>query len=108
MIDWAGLGRWLAGVLGGGTPLEIEVVGGPASTGYSADTVVFDAAGHRWVLRAESPDPPIYPWQVEGIGVGIELQRRVMSAVAAAGGVPVARIVGGSLDPAVIGTPFFV
>jgi aminoglycoside phosphotransferase (APT) family kinase protein len=67
---------------------------------------VFEAASQKFVLRAETPDPPIYPTQVDGITVEIEIQRRVMSALA--GTVPVARIVGGSTDPAVIGTPFFV
>ena len=106
MTDWAALGAWMAGALDLPSPVAVEVVGGPASTGYSAETVVFDAAGRRWVLRAETPDPPIYPVQVEGMAVEIEVQWRVMSALA--GAVPVARILGGSLDPGVIGTPFFV
>jgi aminoglycoside phosphotransferase (APT) family kinase protein len=106
MTDWAALGSWLAGALGVPAPVEVSVVGGPASTGYSAETVIFDAASRRWVLRAETPDPPVYPTQVEGMAVEIEIQWRVMAALA--GAVPVAPILGGSLDPAVIGTPFFV
>jgi aminoglycoside phosphotransferase (APT) family kinase protein len=106
VTDWQALGAWLAGALDLPAPVGVEVVGGPASTGYSAETVIFDAADRRWVLRAETPDPPIYPVQVDGMPVEIEVQWRVMSALA--GALPVARIVGGSLDPGVIGTPFFV
>jgi len=106
VISWEGLGRWLAGALGAPGPLDVEVLGGPASTGYSAETVVFEAASKKFVLRAETPDPPVYPAQVEGITVEIEVQRKVMSALW--GSVPVARIVGSELDPGVIGTPFFV
>jgi aminoglycoside phosphotransferase (APT) family kinase protein len=108
MIRWERLGLWLAGAIAAPGPVEVEVVGGPASTGYSAETVVFDAAARRWVLRAETPDPPVYPPQVDGMPVEIEAQWRVMSALGAEGTVPVATIVGGSLDPTVIGTPFFV
>ncbi len=106
MIDWDALATWLGPVLGVDGPLEVRVAGGPASTGYSAETVVFEAASRKFVLRAETPDPPVYPAQVDGVDVEIEIQRRVMAALA--GSVPVARIVGWSLDPAVIGTPFFV
>ena len=108
MIDWDCVGQWLAAAIGAPAPLTADVVGGPASTGYSAETVIFEAAGRRWVLRAETPDPAVYPAQADGMGVEIEIQWRVMAALAKAGGVPVANIVGGSLDPAVIGAPFFV
>ena len=57
-----------------------------ASSGFSADTVMVDVAvtragipnDERYVLRTESPEPPIYPVQVPGWAVEIELQYRIM------------------------------
>ena len=55
-----------------------------ASSGFSADTTMVDVAvtrggianEERYVLRTESPDPPVYPVQVPGWQVEIELQYR--------------------------------
>jgi len=60
-----------------------------ASSGFSADTVMVDVAvtrggipnDERYVLRTESPEPPIYPVQVPGWAVEIELQYRIMDAL---------------------------
>jgi aminoglycoside phosphotransferase (APT) family kinase protein len=60
------------------------------------------------VLRTESPDPPIYPVQVPGWQVEIELQYRIMDALGAHSDVPVAPMIGYEADPAVLGSPFFV
>jgi aminoglycoside phosphotransferase (APT) family kinase protein len=113
---WVGMGRWLAPRLG--TTGEVRVVdpGAPAGVGYSAETVVFTAEyrtdareqSRRFVLRAETPDPPVYPAQAPGFDVEIEIQRAVMHALAAASDVPLAPIFGAEADAGVIGTPFFV
>ena len=57
-----------------------------ASSGFSADTTMVDVAvtrggianDERYVLRTESPDPPVYPVQVPGWQVEIELQYRIL------------------------------
>jgi aminoglycoside phosphotransferase (APT) family kinase protein len=113
---WARLARWLAPRLGAPGPVEITDVAAPGSTGYSAETVLFtcayDAGGtrreRRLVLRAETPDPAIYPPQAPGLDVEIEIQRRVMEGVRSGSTVPLAPILGGDPGPEVIGTPFFV
>src|SRR4051812_4954378 len=110
----APLGPWLADRL-----RVTDVVIGSAdrpSSGFSAETVVFDAAltldGHRddrkFVLRRESPDPPVYPEQVPGWEVAVELQYRVMDAVARNSDVPIAPLIGYEPDRSVLEAPFFV
>ena len=87
-----------------------------ASSGFSADTTMVDVAvtrggianDERYVLRTESPDPPVYPVQVPGWQVEIELQYRVMDALGAHSDVPVAPMIGYEADPSVLGAPFFV
>jgi aminoglycoside phosphotransferase (APT) family kinase protein len=87
-----------------------------ASSGFSADTTMVDVAvtrggianEERYVLRTESPDPPVYPVQVPGWQVEIELQYRIMDALGAHSGVPVAPMIGYEADPSVLGTQFFV
>lgn len=80
-------------------------------SGYSAETLVLaveiDGQADRLVLRKETPDPAVYPQQVPGLDVEIDIQYRVMSALAAHG-VPIAQLVGYCADTAVLGTPFFV
>jgi aminoglycoside phosphotransferase (APT) family kinase protein len=113
---WERLGGWLAPRLGASGPVEVTEVAAPASTGYSAETVMFTCAydagegrrRRRLVLRAETPDPAIYPSQAPGLDVEIEIQRRVMEGVRKVSTVPLAPILGGEPDPEVIGTPFFV
>lgn len=116
MERWDDLGAWLGPRLGAVGPVRATGVGGPAAIGYSAATTLFDVAyesadgpvERRLVLRSESSGPPIYPAQVDGIDVEIEIQRRVMEALHRRTDVPVAAIVGHELDSAVIGMPFFV
>ena len=87
-----------------------------ASSGFSADTVMVDVAvtragipnDERYVLRTESPEPPIYPVQVPGWAVEIELQYRIMDTLGRHADVPVAPMIGYEPDPRVLGTPFFV
>ncbi len=95
----------------------VELVGvRKASSGFSADTTMVDvvvtrggiANEERYVLRTESPDPPVYPVQVPGWSVEIELQYRVMDALGAHSDVPVAPMIGYESDPSILGAPFFV
>src|SRR5262249_16850612 len=87
-----------------------------ASSGFSADTTMVDVAitragianEERYVLRTESPDPPVYPVQVPGWRVEIELQFRIMGALGAPSDVPVAPMIGYEADPSVLGAEFFV
>src|SRR4051812_24558416 len=109
------VGPWLAARLPGVD--AVELVGlRRATSGFSADTMMLDVAvarggdvtDERYVLRTESPEPPIYPVQVPGWPVEIELQYRVMDAVGRHSDVPIAPMVGYEADAGVIGTQFFV
>jgi aminoglycoside phosphotransferase (APT) family kinase protein len=111
----APLRDWLEARLPGAD--AVELLGArAASSGFSAETTMLDvsvtragvAGNERYVLRTESPDPPIYPVQVPGWEVEIELQYRIMDALGRHSDVPVAPMVGYERDPAVLGAPFFV
>ncbi len=88
----------------------------PAGTGFSNETVFFDAAWteagepnrERYVGRVEPSDGGMFPTQTPQCSVSVGLQHRVMEAVAAAGVVPVPPLVGYEPDPSVLGQPFFV
>lgn len=110
-IAWSGpLAEWLAARLGVGR-VRITDIGRPTS-GFSAETVLFTAAtadgDRRLVLRRETPDPPVYPTQVPGLTVEVEIQYRAMEAMANASDVPLAPLVGYEGDTGVLGTQFFV
>ncbi|MDH4169623.1 MAG: phosphotransferase family protein [Acidimicrobiia bacterium] len=109
------LAEWLAARIGGADAVTIVGFDDPKS-GYSAETTMLTAtvtAGgahrdHRFVLRRETPEPPVYPVQVPGTEVEIAVQYRVMEALTEAGGVALAPLVGYDDDPTVVGMPFFV
>jgi aminoglycoside phosphotransferase (APT) family kinase protein len=104
----AGLAAWLEARLD--VPVEVTGLSRPGS-GYSAETAVVDTvtagAARRFVVRAQTPDPPIYPRQGT-VALDVEVQYRVMEALAEHSTVPVAPLVG--FDPAgeAWGAPFFV
>jgi aminoglycoside phosphotransferase (APT) family kinase protein len=85
------------------------------SGGYSAETLIVPltltqgatVTHEQVVLRREMPEPPIYPVQVETDNE-IEIQWRVMNALAAHATVPIAPMLGYETDSAVLGSPFFV
>jgi aminoglycoside phosphotransferase (APT) family kinase protein len=103
----AGMAGWLAARLD--AEVEVTALSRPKS-GYSAETAVLDAvvAGERrrFVVRAQTPDPPIYPRQ--GTIADIEVQHRVMAALAEHSDVPVAPLVGFEPGGEPWGAPFFV
>ena len=111
----APLGPWLEPRIPGADAVELRGARA-ASSGFSADTTILDTAvtrggavaDERYVLRTESPEPPIYPVQVPGWEIEIELQFRIMDALGHHSSVPVAPMLGFERDPAVLGAPFFV
>jgi aminoglycoside phosphotransferase (APT) family kinase protein len=111
----AALGRWLSEHFGAVGPVEVTDVA-PMSTGYSAETISLRARyddgsaarERRLILRRESPGPAVYPQQAPGFDVEVDIQHRVMSALGAGTGIPLASIVGYESSPDVVGAPFFV
>ncbi len=101
--------------MGDVSQLHLASAGAPSS-GFSAETTILRATGRRGgtdheerlVLRRETPDPPVYPTQVPGLTVEVEIQYRVMEALTVAGTVPLAPLLGYEADPEVLGAPFFV
>jgi aminoglycoside phosphotransferase (APT) family kinase protein len=85
-------------------------------SGFSAETAIFTATvetpggdeEHRFVLRREAPDPPIYPRQNPSLAVDVDVQYRVMTALRAHADVPLAPLVGFEPHPAALGAPFYV
>lgn len=60
------------------------------------------------MLRRESPDPAVYPQQAPRFEVEVDIQHRVMAALAAGTSIPLAPIVGYEASADVVGAPFFV
>lgn len=107
--DLSALEAWLQARLPDRPGLRLAHGGAPAS-GFSAETTILDATWEggagRYVLRKETPDPPVYPTQVPGLTTEVEIQYRVMEALQ--GAVPLAPLVGYEPDPTVLGGEFFV
>ena len=111
----APLGPWLEARIPDAEAVELLGMR-KASSGFSADTVMIDVAvtrggianDERYVLRTESPEPAIYPVQIPGWQIEIELQYRIMDAVGRHSDVPIAPMIGFEHDGSVLGTPFFV
>lgn len=109
------LEAWLAARLPDAAYLKLSHEGKPGS-GFSAETTILsatwveggDARSGKFVLRKETPDPPVYPTQVPGLDVEVEIQHRIMSALLEHSDVPLAPLHGLELDPSVLGTPFYV
>lgn len=113
-LDRDALARWLQARLRGVDAVEVRDFS-PPSSGYSAETTVFEAdvtrdgatAMEKFVVRRETPEPPVYPAQSD-LDVEIEIQYRVMDAVAEHADVPIAPLHGYESDPSLLGAPFFV
>jgi len=105
------LGQWLTGRLDGGT-VTVGEFSKPKS-GFSAETAIFDAdvdgvGARRLVLRREVPDPAVYPQQVPGLDIEIDIQYRVMQLLHEHASVPLAPLIGYEADAELLGAPFFV
>jgi aminoglycoside phosphotransferase (APT) family kinase protein len=109
------LAAWLRARLPSASAVSVEGFEQPKA-GFSNDTIVFDARietdtgpiERRLVLRRGGAGQAIYPLQTSQVESSVELQHRVMTAVAHHGHAPVARIFGWESDPAPLGQPFFV
>lgn len=117
----AELCSWLGRRLGAVGAVVIDDVSRPEGSGFSAETQMFTAhysvedrpggdasVSRRLVFRRETPDPAVYPEQVPGLDVEIDIQYRVMSALTDHSAVPVAPLIGYESDVSVLGSPFFV
>ena len=106
--------RWLAARWADARDLRVAALASPKS-GFSALTLVAPVRFRRdgrereekVVLRVESPDPAVYPQQVPGLDVEVEIQYRVMEALARTGKAPLAGLIGYEADVSVLGAPFF-
>ena len=110
------LEKWFASQREGATDVRVDGIDIPASTGFSNETVFFRASyredgrdrTQRFVARIEPPDGGLFPVQTPSCEVSVEVQYRIMSAVADAGIVPMPRLVAYEGDRGVLGRPFFV
>ena len=103
------LTQWFRTRLPAARNVAIGPLSGPAATGFSSDTLLFDLSyeheGRRHtrglVCRAEPSGFGVFP------SYDVERQYRIMDALAPTD-VPVPKMVGFERDPALLGTPFFV
>jgi aminoglycoside phosphotransferase (APT) family kinase protein len=109
------LQRWLASRLEGVEDVRVGEFDRPAG-GFSAVTLLIpirvrrDGSEHdeKIVLRMETLEPAIYPAQVSGLDVEVDIQFRTMRAIQRSSSVPVAPLIGYEADASVLGAPFFV
>ena len=103
------LAEWLAGALPEARHLSVSTLSGPAATGFSNDTLLFDLSYERDGKRFERA----LVCRIEPTGFGIfpaydvARQYRVMAALRATE-VPVPAMEWLETDPRVLGAPFFV
>jgi aminoglycoside phosphotransferase (APT) family kinase protein len=114
------LGGWLRVRLEGAKAVTVTSIATPKS-GFSGETTMIDATveresgstDERFVLRIETPEPPVYPvqspgWSTRPVDIEIEVQYAVMEAIGRTGAAPVAPMIGFEPDATVLGAPFFV
>src|SRR3954454_15306925 len=101
---------WLHRKLGGVTDLELSELSGPPSTGFSNETLIFDATwaegaskrSEGFVVRVHPTTHTVFPTDL------FETQYRVVAALGEHSDVPVPVVRWFEDDPDVIGAPFFV
>ncbi|HQV56574.1 MAG TPA: phosphotransferase family protein [Ilumatobacteraceae bacterium] len=107
----ARLGDWLTERTHSHVPLTVGGVTKPKS-GFSAETAIIEVVGGqvptKMVVRREVPDPAVYPQQVPGMTIEIDIQYRAMSELTTRGTVPLAPLIGYEADADLLGAPFFV
>jgi aminoglycoside phosphotransferase (APT) family kinase protein len=100
---------WLRGRLPGARAIEVSPLAGPAATGFSNDTLLFDLAWEQDGRREERA--LVCRVQPTGVGVfphyDVAGQYRVMDALRATA-VPVPAMLWLEPDPRPLGAPFFV
>jgi len=104
------LAGWLATRLPGASDVEVGPIGGPGSTGFSNETLIFDASWKEGgATRTEGLVVRVQPTQhTVFLESDFESQYRVLSALAEHTNVPVPPIKWFEPDPATLGAPFFV
>jgi len=88
----------------------------PQAQGISNETFFFNASWNRngsantkrYVVRIEPKDGGMFPVQTPATAVNVELQHRIMNAVAATGVVPIPPTLPFESDRSYLGSPFFV
>jgi len=103
------LGRWLSGKLSGAANLRIGDLTGPSETGFSSDTLLFDAEWtalgaprrERFVVRLKPTGFTVFP------RYDIAQQYRVMNILGTTD-VPVPRMRWLEEDESMLGVPFYV
>lgn len=101
---------WLAAKLPDADGLELSPIGGPASTGFSNETLIFDATWTEdgtpqtagYVLRVKPTSHTIF------LESDFESQFKVMSAMSEHTDVPLPPLHWFEADESVLGAPFFV
>jgi aminoglycoside phosphotransferase (APT) family kinase protein len=102
---------WLAGQLPGATDIDLSEVTGPAFTGFSNETLMFDA---RWVSGDGQPRQQGMVARVKPTGHTVflesefEVQYRMMQILGQHTDVPVPALIGYEEDANLLGAPFFV
>ncbi len=104
------LAAWLSTKVAGATDVEVGPIGGPGSTGFSNETLIFDASWNQGGTRHTEalvvrPQPTQHTVFLES---DFESQYRVISALGERTNVPVPPIKWFEPDPTTLGTPFFV
>ncbi|MFN8624470.1 MAG: phosphotransferase family protein [Candidatus Binatia bacterium] len=110
------LAGWLAARWPTAADIAVDDLGGPSATGFSNDTVFFRARWRergqaregRYVARIEPTETPVYPPQAAEPMASVDVQYRIMQAVAAHGDVPLATLLGYEADTSILGRPFYV
>jgi aminoglycoside phosphotransferase (APT) family kinase protein len=101
------LAAWVAEHTALEGPLEVLGLEAPTGSGYSNETLMFDAVDKHaqrtgLVARLQPTGPTLYP------PVGLDRQRRILEILQDCSSVPSPRLVGGSDDPEILGAPFFI
>jgi len=111
-----GLQGWMERALPDKPGLRIHDLHAPKGSGHSNETVFFEAtwrAGSgdqtaRYVARVEPPDGGVFPEQSTACAISVELQHRMMDAIAKTGVAPISPLHPFERDPSILGQPFFV
>jgi aminoglycoside phosphotransferase (APT) family kinase protein len=111
-----GLRRWFDQAWPDAEILDVRNLGYPANEGMSNETLLFDLEWRRGgerheerlVARIEPPEGGMWPRQRPELDVSVELQHRVMTALARETSVPLPPLHPYEADVAYLGRPFFV
>lgn len=111
-----GLEAWMRRQRSELADLHVHDLDMPMSAGFSNETVFFSASwsengatnSQRYVARIEPEDGGMFPVQTPATAVNVELQHRIMNAVAATGAAPTPPTLPFEGDCSVLGRPFFV